>query len=112
MPNPGRRPGPILEEWDWQRTGACRDADPDLFFPPDSERGPRRAAREAAAKAVCQRCPVRRRCAAHAWPRRSPTASGAGCPRRTGNRAGGAPTPLTIIGTPADADPDLLARRD
>ena len=47
MPNPGRLPGPILEEWDWQRTGACRDADPDLFFPPDSERGPRRAAREA-----------------------------------------------------------------
>ena len=51
---------------DWQRTGACRDADPDLFFPPDSGRGPRRAAREAAAKAVCRRCPVRRRCAAHA----------------------------------------------
>jgi WhiB family redox-sensing transcriptional regulator len=57
VPNPGRLPGPILEEWDWQRTGACRDADPDLFFPPDSERGPRRAAREAAAKAVCRRCP-------------------------------------------------------
>lgn len=66
VPNPGRLPGPILEEWDWQRTGACRDADPDLFFPPDSGRGPRRAAREAAAKAVCRRCPVRRRCAAHA----------------------------------------------
>jgi WhiB family redox-sensing transcriptional regulator len=48
VPNPGRLPGPILEEWDWQRTGACR------------------AAREAAAKAVCRRCPVRRRCAAHA----------------------------------------------
>jgi WhiB family redox-sensing transcriptional regulator len=66
VPNPGRLPGPILEEWDWQRTGACRDADPDLFFPPDSGRGPRRAAREAAAKTVCRGCPVRRRCAAHA----------------------------------------------
>jgi len=64
--NPGRLPAPILEDWNWQFAGACRDADPALFFPTDSERGPRRAAREAAAKAVCRHCPVRRKCAAHA----------------------------------------------
>jgi len=89
VPNPGRRPGPILEEWDWQRTGACRDADPDLSFPPDSERGPRRAARRRRRR----RSAGAARCGGGArrmpWPRRSPTASGAGCPRRPGNRAGG-----------------------
>ena len=53
MTNPGRLPAPILEDWNWQFAGACRDADPALFFPTDSERGPRRAAREAAAKAIC-----------------------------------------------------------
>ena len=58
--------GPTFEQSDWQLAAACRNADPDLFFPLDSERGPRRAAREAAAKAICQRCSVRGRCAAHA----------------------------------------------
>jgi WhiB family redox-sensing transcriptional regulator len=66
MRDSGRHPGPIVEQWEWQLAAACREADPDLFFPPDSERGPRRVAREATAKAICQRCPVRRQCAAHA----------------------------------------------
>jgi WhiB family transcriptional regulator, redox-sensing transcriptional regulator len=66
MTNPGRLPAPVSERWGWQLAAACRGADPALFFPLDSERGPHRAAREAAAKAVCRRCPVRPPCAAHA----------------------------------------------
>jgi WhiB family redox-sensing transcriptional regulator len=45
---------------DWRESAACRDADPELFFPV-SEIGP--GARQVAeAKAVCARCPVRDRC--------------------------------------------------
>lgn len=45
---------------DWRDRAACRDADPELFFP-ISELGP--GARQITeAKAVCARCPVRERC--------------------------------------------------
>ena len=41
---------------DFRQRAACRDADPELFFPV-GDRGP--ALRQiAAAKAVCHRCPV------------------------------------------------------
>jgi WhiB family redox-sensing transcriptional regulator len=53
----------IEDEWSWQLDGACRAADPDLFFHPWGERDPRRSRREAAAKAVCAACPVRIQCA-------------------------------------------------
>src|SRR5664280_2821949 len=59
-------PGPIIDKWEWQLSGACRDEDPTLFFHPEGERGPTREAREGAAKAICRRCPVIRECAAHA----------------------------------------------
>lgn len=42
---------------DWRSRAACRDVEPDLFFPA-SDRGPE-ATR---AKAVCASCPVRSRC--------------------------------------------------
>jgi len=45
---------------DWLDLGACRDEDPDLFFPITSA-GPGRA-QVAAAKAVCGRCAVRQAC--------------------------------------------------
>lgn len=61
-----RLPTPVTENWDWQADGACRGLDSKLFFHPENERGPRRAAREELAKAVCQRCPVRQRCREHA----------------------------------------------
>lgn len=49
---------------DWRHDAACRDEDPELFFPV-SELGP--GARQAAeAKAVCARCPVRAQCLDHA----------------------------------------------
>jgi WhiB family redox-sensing transcriptional regulator len=45
---------------DWLDLGACRDEDPDLFFPITSA-GPGRQ-QVAAAKAVCARCAVRQAC--------------------------------------------------
>jgi WhiB family redox-sensing transcriptional regulator len=49
---------------DWPSQAACRDEDPELFFPV-SEMGP--GARQAAqAKAVCARCPVRAECLEYA----------------------------------------------
>ncbi|GAA5152606.1 MULTISPECIES: WhiB family transcriptional regulator [Amycolatopsis] len=48
----------------WQERAACRDEDPELFFPV-SEMGP--GARQVAqAKAVCARCPVRAECLQYA----------------------------------------------
>jgi WhiB family transcriptional regulator, redox-sensing transcriptional regulator len=45
---------------DWRDRAACRDADPELFFPV-TDMGP--GARQVAdAKAVCARCPVRAQC--------------------------------------------------
>ncbi len=62
---PGR-PGPVAGLWQWRHRGACRDADPELFFPPDGERGPARQRRQQAAVAVCAGCPVRAQCRAYA----------------------------------------------
>lgn len=61
-----RLPIPVMEEWEWQYKGACRDLDPEKFFHPDGERGPRRRNRENAAKAVCGSCPVLDACRKHA----------------------------------------------
>lgn len=46
---------PITEERPWVVFAACRDADPELFFPSSK-------AAEAAAKALCAICPVRAEC--------------------------------------------------
>lgn len=67
-----RLPMPIQDTWEWQYEGACRETDPETFFSPDSERGPRRRGREAAAKALCAVCPVRRACLEHALQVREP----------------------------------------
>ena len=72
MTNVSRLPGPISELWDWQRLGSCRGRDSAQFFHPDGERGASRGRREAAAKSVCQTCPVRAECAAHALAAREP----------------------------------------
>jgi WhiB family redox-sensing transcriptional regulator len=45
---------------DWRDRGACLGEDPELFFPV-GDLGPARA-QLAAAKQVCQRCPVRGQC--------------------------------------------------
>lgn len=47
----------------WRLQSACRNVDPDLFFPPDDEReGLNRTRREQRAKAVCWECPVSGNC--------------------------------------------------
>jgi WhiB family redox-sensing transcriptional regulator len=49
---------------DWRQAAACRDQDPELFFPL-TEMGP--GARQVAqAKAVCAHCPVRAECLGYA----------------------------------------------
>ncbi|WP_337062787.1 WhiB family transcriptional regulator [Kineococcus sp. G2] len=56
---------PTVDAWEWQLRGSCRDADPELFFHPELERGAARQHRDAAALAVCAECPVLRQCREH-----------------------------------------------
>ena len=72
MADISRLPGPNADIWDWQLLGACRGADPNIFFHPEGERGPAREARAKAAKAICASCPVRVTCAEHALSVREP----------------------------------------
>lgn len=53
-------PATATRPLEWLNLGACRDEDPDLFFPITSA-GPARA-QVTAAKAVCARCTVRDAC--------------------------------------------------
>jgi WhiB family transcriptional regulator, redox-sensing transcriptional regulator len=48
---------------DWRHRAACRDADPDLFFPEGDPSAPAYAAQVAEALATCSACPVRLQCA-------------------------------------------------
>jgi WhiB family redox-sensing transcriptional regulator len=66
---PAQRGAPD-ERRDWWRSAACRDADPELFFPVGAH-GP---ARDdiALAKAVCATCGVRRQCLQYALATRQP----------------------------------------
>ncbi len=57
-----RLPGPVMDLWEWQFEGACRDADDTLFFHPEGERGSARRRRAEAAKAICATCPVIKEC--------------------------------------------------
>ncbi len=72
MASIARLPMPLQETYEWQYEGACRSVDPETFFSPDAERGPRRRSREARAKALCAVCPVIEACRAHALAVREP----------------------------------------
>ena len=72
MADVSRLPAAIIEAYDWQLRGACRGADPSVFFLPEAERGPRKARRERAAKEICGSCPVLEQCAAFALSTREP----------------------------------------
>jgi WhiB family redox-sensing transcriptional regulator len=63
---PPARPQRAWGGWTWRRDAACRKLGSSLFFAPDGERASARRRREAAAKAVCARCPVRMPCALYA----------------------------------------------
>lgn len=59
--------------WGWQFHGACRGEDPSLFFAPNYfEKREEKEAREAQAKAICRRCPVREPCLEYALRIREP----------------------------------------
>ena len=66
MPELSRLPRPVTESWDWQLSGLCRGMNSSVFFHKPNERGAARDAREAEAKAICQRCPVMQKCRSHA----------------------------------------------
>jgi WhiB family redox-sensing transcriptional regulator len=58
---------------EWQEFGLCRAEDAVVFFPPAHfEHKPERKAREAKAKAICFRCPVRMKCLNWALATREP----------------------------------------
>jgi WhiB family transcriptional regulator, redox-sensing transcriptional regulator len=61
---PMNMPAMAKRTLDWLDLGACRDEDPDLFFPITSA-GPA-VAQLAAAKAVCARCTVHEACLRYA----------------------------------------------
>src|SRR5579875_651286 len=67
-PRPGRAAlrRPYTGEQEWQETGACRTADPSLFFAPEQESPTRRDRRERAAKSICADCPVMAQCRSYA----------------------------------------------
>jgi WhiB family transcriptional regulator, redox-sensing transcriptional regulator len=67
-----RLPVAVTEVWEWQLDGACREADPRLFFHPEGERGPARRKRDEAAVKVCQTCPVLEQCRQHGLSVREP----------------------------------------
>ena len=67
-----RLPVPVADVWEWQLDGACREADPQLFFHPEGERGPARRKRDEAAVAVCATCPVMDLCRQHGLSVREP----------------------------------------
>ena len=57
----------------WQHRAACRGEDSSYFFAPGYfERRSEKLAREAVAKAICARCPVRDECLAFALEVRDP----------------------------------------
>ncbi|MGA8986986.1 WhiB family transcriptional regulator [Aeromicrobium sp.] len=72
MASIARLPMPLQDVWEWQYDASCKGVDPETFFSPDAERGPRRRNREAAAKALCAVCPVVQQCLDHALAVREP----------------------------------------
>jgi len=49
---------PLMDHWDWQAEGSCKDMPSENFFHPDAERGESRRIRDLKAKAICVACPV------------------------------------------------------
>ena len=72
MSDISRLPGPMDDEWQWQRLGACRGMDSAVFFHPDGERNPSRSRRTEQAKQVCRSCPVIQECRRFALASREP----------------------------------------
>ena len=82
MADVSRLPGPNADIWDWQLEGSCRGEHPGIFFHPEGERGPARAARDRGALSGMQKV----QCAgAPRWlssPYEDPAEEAARCGRR------------------------------
>ena len=65
LPVPDYHPSPPAPSG-WPQRAACRGADPDLFYPPEGERGGNLALRELVAKRIGATCPVQPEFAAYA----------------------------------------------
>jgi len=63
----------------WRHQAACRGLDPEVFFPGEAEPGD-------AAKAVCDRCPVRQPCLEWALASREKQGVWGGCDERDRRR--------------------------
>lgn len=72
MTDMSRLPGPVIDAWEWQYQGACRDVDTEQFFHPEGERGSTRRRRAATAKAICATCPVIEQCREYALATQEP----------------------------------------
>lgn len=57
---------PIADHWEWQYKGACRDADPEVFFLEHGERARSKTKKEQKAITICRSCPVIKECLEHA----------------------------------------------
>lgn len=60
------RRGGGLDELEWQMKAACRGVSTDIFYYAETQRGALRKQYEVQAKQICNECPVRAHCAAHA----------------------------------------------
>ncbi|MEW2515473.1 WhiB family transcriptional regulator [Streptomyces sp. NPDC046870] len=60
-------PRPLLSDWQWQQSAACRGMSSSTFFSPPGERGRARRDREERARRICGRCEVADVCAATAF---------------------------------------------
>lgn len=71
-PAPAAAPttAPPAQGPNWRDARACRDSDPDLFFPEDPASTPVGRQQRSAAKRVCRPCPVREQCLALAMAER------------------------------------------
>ncbi|WP_078314741.1 WhiB family transcriptional regulator [Mycobacterium sp. D16Q16] len=57
---------PALDELEWQVKAVCRGMSTDIFYDAETQRGALRKQYEVQAKRICNECPVRVPCAAHA----------------------------------------------
>ena len=83
---------------EWRAAAACRDTDPEVFFP-TAEAGPVFEAQVAVAKAVCAQCPVRAACLDEALARIPYGIAGGLTPeeRRTRRASGTGARPLAVL---------------
>jgi WhiB family redox-sensing transcriptional regulator len=108
MANLSRLPTPVMESWEWQYDGVCRTVDPEVFFPPDSERGPVRQRRELQAKQYCEHCPVLARCREHALLVQEPYGVWGGLTPRERDRILHEPEPPLILRSQRRSSPGLV----